>query len=236
MDADLLRDSWAEVAAFEDAPILDFYSRLYLANPGIEDLFPRDMRLQRIKLYRTLRMVIDAAEDLDQVVPAVERLGRDHRRFGAVADHYPAVKKALLETLEYYLAERWTSEVAATWTEALDLVARVMTEAAAKAEAAGEPASWTAPVLEIDRRGDDEAWILFDPGPTYPYTPGCRIPVALIDQPGTERLYTPEPYADSTVLAIHIHRTRDHTTLALLNDPGPNLRVGAPLPPEEPAP
>jgi hemoglobin-like flavoprotein len=235
VDADLLRATWTEVARYGDEAIAWFYATLALDNPGVDALFPSDMRAQRAKLISALDLVVEAADNPDAVATTLQRLGRDHRRFGATADHYPAVKHALLDTLAHFLDDAWTDDVHKAWSDALDLVAGIMTAAAHEADAAGEPASWDTPVVRVDRRGDDGAWIVVDPGPTYPWEPGCRVPIAITGQPGTERLYTPDGIAGTTRLAFYVRRTSDPVSLALLNHPGDRLRLAAPFAPEEPA-
>jgi hemoglobin-like flavoprotein len=234
MDPDLLKRTWAEVARYGvDDFILDFYSTLELNNPGIDRLFSDDMRGQRAKITAALNLVIAGAHDLNSVIPTLQRLGRDHRRFGAVPGHFPAVKAALLETLATYLDGAWTPEIEKEWTDAIDAVTGVMLTAAQAAEDAGEPVCWFAAILRVNRRGDDACWLIVDPGPDFPWRPGCKVPVAIVDEPGTGRVYTPEGLPDSTALAIHVKRN-DSVSLALLNHhPGDRLRLGAPLCPEE---
>lgn len=236
MNTEILRKTWAQVLSYGDDPILHFYSTLFLANPEVRALFPDVMVDQRRKLKAAVQAVIDAADDLAAVLPTLQRLGQDHRRFGAMADHFPAVVDALLQTLEYYLGDDWTPEVADTWTTALNTVASVMCEAGREAQQAGVPACWEAPVLRIDRTDHTTAVLVFDPGPRFPYTPGCRVPIAIAGEPGTERIYRPEPVDGSTAMTITVRRSSNPTSLALLNitaDPRARLRLGAPLPPED---
>lgn len=235
MDADRLRWSWAEVTKHgADGFVLDFYSALELANPGIDSLFSDDMRDQRDKITAALNLVVAGAHDLNSVIPTLQRLGRDHRRFGALPEHFPKVKAALLETLAAHLDDRWTPEVEKDWVDAIDAVTGVMLTAAQAAADAGEPACWITKIERIDRHGDDAAWITFDPGPTFPHAAGCKVPVAIAGEPGTERIYEPEALPDSTALAIYVKRN-DSVSLALLTQrPGGLLRLGPPLCPEEP--
>src|SRR6188472_3963080 len=55
--------------------------------------------------YRARRCVSNV-ESLDDVVPLLEQLGRDHRRFAVVTEHYSAVGASLLATLKRSLAHR----------------------------------------------------------------------------------------------------------------------------------
>ena len=82
-------------------------------------MFPLGMANQRDKLLAALGQVVSHVDDLDAVVPVLQQLGRDHRRFGVVRDHYPAVGQALLATLEHFSSE-WTPELARDWAAAYD--------------------------------------------------------------------------------------------------------------------
>ena len=67
------------------------------------------MANQRDKLVGALGRVVSNVDDLDSVVPVLQQLGRDHRRFAVVRDHYPAVGQALLATLEHFSGTDWTA-------------------------------------------------------------------------------------------------------------------------------
>ena len=75
-------------------------------------MFPVSMANQRDKLVAALGQVISRVDDLDSVVPVLQQLGRDHRKFAVVRDHYPAVGQALLATLEHFSGSDWTPDVA----------------------------------------------------------------------------------------------------------------------------
>lgn len=234
MNPETIKATWTEVESYGREEVAKFfYSTLFIRNPGIEDLFPDDMRPQMAHLVGLITTVVRSADNLDAVAPRLQRLGEDHRRYGALAEHYPPVADALLATLKHYLDDRWTLDVAKTWAEALDIVAGVMITAANQAIDIDSPASWEAVVLEVEREDPGGAWIIFDPGDSYPWQPGQQIPVGLPGQPGTERTYTPEALTGSTALAIHVPDVVDPTTLALLNNPGRRLRLGAPFAQED---
>ena len=112
------------MAAHGDQVPLFFYSTLFLTNPSVRDMFPVSMANQRDKLVDALGQVISRVDDLDAVLPTLQQLGRDHRRFGVVSDHYPVVGQALLATLEHFSGPDWTAELARDWATAYGIVAR----------------------------------------------------------------------------------------------------------------
>src|SRR5215217_4168682 len=106
MDTAALKGSWANVAAHGDDVPLYFYSHLFLRHPDVRSMFPIQMSGQRDKLVAALGSVVSNVDELDKVVPLLEQLGRDHRRFSVVTEHYEAVGASLLATLKHFLGRR----------------------------------------------------------------------------------------------------------------------------------
>src|SRR3712207_6812286 len=110
-----MRASFAKAEAHGDQAPLWFYSHLFLAHPETRDLFPVSMAHQRDRLFAALGEVVARVDDLDSLVPILRQLGQDHRKFGTVAAHYPAVGASLLATLEHF-DPRWNDALAEDWT------------------------------------------------------------------------------------------------------------------------
>jgi len=66
---------------------------------------------------------VDRADDLQAFL---RDLGRDHRKFGVLADHYGAVGASLLATFAHFSGDAWTPELEADWTGAYETIASVM--------------------------------------------------------------------------------------------------------------
>ena len=107
-DTQALRDSFALVGKSGDEVPRYFYSYLFLIAPQVRQMFPVDMGMQRDRLVGALGRIVGDVDDPERLVPYVQQLGRDHRRFQVVAQHYDAVGQALLATLGYFLGEAWT--------------------------------------------------------------------------------------------------------------------------------
>ena len=137
-DIDLIRSSWSSVEPNADTAAGLFYGRLFELDPAIERLFRRtDMAAQRKVLMQTLTVVVKSLDKLDQIVPAVQALGRRHAGYGVREAHYATVGSALLWTLEQGLGEAFTPPTRDAWAAAYGLLASVMIEAAnAEADAA----------------------------------------------------------------------------------------------------
>ena len=202
MDIPAMRASFAKAAAVGDEAPLYFYSHLFLSHPATRALFPLSMAHQRDRLFAALGEVVARVDDLPSLVPILQQLGRDHRKFGTVAAHYPAVGASLLATLQHF-DEDWNEALARDWTAAYELVAEVMIAAAD--EAADQPAWWEAEVVDHERRTVDVAVLRLRPDPELPYEPGQSISVETDVRPKLWRYYSPAtaPRPDG-LLEIHV--------------------------------
>ena len=128
----LIKASWATVEPIADTAAELFYGRLFELDPALQRLFRRtDMAAQRKVLMQTLAVVVKSLDRLDQIVPAVQALGRRHGGYGVRAEHYDTVGAALLWTLEQGLGGGFTPAVRDAWTQAYGTLASVMIDAAA---------------------------------------------------------------------------------------------------------
>ena len=102
----LIRSSFAVVAPHADEVARHFYATLFGLAPETRDLFPVNMEVQRSRLLRALVHVVQMVDRPDELVPFLEHLGRDHRKFGVLAAHYDAVGAALLSSVAEFAGER----------------------------------------------------------------------------------------------------------------------------------
>lgn len=128
---DLIRESWTAVEPIQDVAADLFYTRLFELDPALGRLFRNtDMAQQKKILMQTLTVVVKSLDRLDQLVPAIEALGRRHAGYGVRPEHYETVGAALLWTLGQGLGEAFTPELERAWTEAYSTLASVMIGAA----------------------------------------------------------------------------------------------------------
>ncbi len=128
---DMIRTSWTAVEPIGDVAATLFYDRLFELEPALRRLFARtDMDQQKKILIQTLTVVVKSLDRLDQLVPAIEALGRRHAGYGVRAGHYDTVGAALLWTLGQGLGDAFTPELETAWTEAYSTLASVMIGAA----------------------------------------------------------------------------------------------------------
>src|SRR5215203_1337388 len=190
MDTAALKGSWPSVAAAGDNVPLYFYSHLFLRHPEVRSMFPIQMSGQRDKLVAALGAVVSNVDELDKVIPLLDQLGRDHRRFAVITEHYTAVEASLLATLKKFLGPSWTPDLADTWAQAYGLVAKVMVAAAERHEDIA-PAYWEADVVSVERRSVEVAVIEVAPRQEFPYRAGQSVAVEIPQRPRLWRYFSP---------------------------------------------
>jgi len=128
---ELVQTSWARIKPFSDKAAELFYGKLFELKPAYRDLFPEDMAEQGRKLMAMINTAVNSLNNLAAVVPAVEEMGKRHVDYGVKDEDYDVVGDALLWTLAAGLADDFTDEVKAAWTETYVLLATTMKNAAA---------------------------------------------------------------------------------------------------------
>jgi hemoglobin-like flavoprotein len=124
----LVKESWARLEPIAEAAAL-FYGRLFELDPALRHLFLNDMAQQGRTFMQTLGMAVRGLDRLEEMVPALESLGRRHGAFGVRDAHYETVERALLWTLERGLGDAFTPAVREAWSDACGLLAEVMKRA-----------------------------------------------------------------------------------------------------------
>jgi nitric oxide dioxygenase len=132
---ELVRKSFAKVAAIKDQAAALFYHRLFELDPALRPLFKGDMTAQGGRLMTALGGVVAALDQLARVMPAVRELGRRHAAYGARPEHYATVGEALIWTLEQGLGAEFTRDTRRAWKDAYAGLAWTMIAAAEEDEA-----------------------------------------------------------------------------------------------------
>jgi NAD(P)H-flavin reductase len=231
VDANRLKASFAQVAMHGDEVALYFYADLFLRAPAARDLFPVSMSAQRDRLVGALGRIVADVDNLDALVPFLQGLGRDHRKFGAIFDHYEVVGASLLATLAHFSGPAWTDELAAEWKAAYTLVAQVMTQAARDDEGT-HPPWWDATVIAHERRSLETAVFRVQPGVRLDYVPGQSVALQAEDCPRIWRFYSiANSPRDNGTLDFHVRMIDGGALSPFLTwraAPGCRLRLGPP--------
>jgi hemoglobin-like flavoprotein len=128
----LVQQSFAKVLPIKDQAASLFYDRLFALDPSLRPLFKGDIKRQGALLMAMINTAVNGLDRLDDIVPAVQQLGRRHADYGVRREHYGTVAQALLWTLEQGLGEAWTPPLKDAWTACYGLLAEVMQKAAAQ--------------------------------------------------------------------------------------------------------
>ncbi|MFC5137768.1 FAD-binding oxidoreductase [Actinomycetospora rhizophila] len=199
----LIRSSWAAVAHRSDELGSLFYGWLFRIAPETRDLFPVTMELQRTRLLRALVHVVQMVDRPEELSTFLRQLGRDHRKFGVIGEHYDKVGEALLGAIRETAGPSvWTHEIEDAWAGAYDLVAQIMREAA---DAERGPAVWMGRVMEHRRISQDLAVVRVQTSQPVPYLAGQYVSVETPQRPRMWRSMSPAnaPGPDC-VLEFHV--------------------------------
>ncbi|GAB2548124.1 globin family protein [Nocardia heshunensis] len=129
VNIEALQSSWQQVDAIGPEAVEYFYDHLFAAHPEVRGMFAEDLAPQRERFLSGLARIVTNVQTLADDPSFVQQLGAHHARLGVVADHYPVAGASLLATLEHFLGDGWTPELAQTWTAAYGAVADLMLSA-----------------------------------------------------------------------------------------------------------
>ena len=208
-----------------------FYTRWFSFDVSPRDLFPPDMAAQRAAFAQALNWVYGelVAQRAEEPVAFLAQLGRDHRKYGVLPEHYETLGQALYATLRDELAEAWTDAVDAAAQQSLNLITGVMSGAA---DAEHGPAWWDGTVIEHLRVSRDLAVVRLQLDRPMPYHAGQYVNVAVPQCPRRWRYLTPAiPPDDSGAIEFHVRAVSGGlVSNAIVNEtqPGDRWRLSSP--------
>lgn len=227
----VLKESWTLLEEQQDKVAGYFYARIFISNPQLRDLFPVQMDVQRARLLGAIVTAVQTLDDPERFEEYLRALGRDHRKFHVLPDHYDVVGSALLESLRTFAGEKWNIEYDQAWRDAYNVIAKKMI---AGAEADANPPYWHAEVLAHERRGRDIAVFTCRPLDPIEYRAGQYVSVESPRyQPRLWRVYSMAnaPRPDNT-LEFHVRALgAGWVSSALVRriKPGDMIRIAAPM-------
>jgi len=126
----LVKESWSIFRSIDTALVGDvFYGKLFLENPSLRRLFPRQMEEQYKKLINMLSIMVARLDHIDDLSADIAAMAERHVRYGVKPEYYPLVGKALLWALQNGLGKDWTREVEIAWQNCYDILAGKMIKA-----------------------------------------------------------------------------------------------------------
>ncbi|NED95323.1 flavohemoprotein [Phytoactinopolyspora alkaliphila] len=208
-----------------------FYSNLFASHPTLRELFPASMEVQRSRLVGALVRIVGSAESRDDLVAYLEGLGRDHRKFGVITEHYGPLGTALVLAFRQEMGELWTERHEKAWIHAYDAMAMIMTEAAER-DSVMWPSWWDAEVVFHRRLLDDLAIIQARPHTDFPYRPGQYCYVSSSRRPKMWRAYSmASAPRDDGLVEFHVRAVGAgwvSSALVWRTEAGDILKLGAP--------
>jgi NAD(P)H-flavin reductase/hemoglobin-like flavoprotein len=226
----LVQDSFAILLAIGPAALEYMYARLFAVSLDIRALFPMDMSAQRERLFARLTDQIAILNSGEDSVAALERLGREHRKFGVTDRHYAAFFSALRDTVRHFAGCQWTAELAASWDGALQYMSDTMRRGSA-ADAVTTPPWWLAEVVEHELRSPGVAVLKLVPGQPLPYRAGQYVPVQVTRWP---RVWRPFSVANAPrpggMISLHVRAVPGglvSNSLVYHTAPGDTVLLGA---------
>ncbi|MCG5213722.1 globin domain-containing protein [Streptosporangium soli] len=200
----LVKESFAFIEPAAVPAATYFYGRLFAESPHLRGMFPPAMDVQRDRLFSALTRIVWSVDSPATLASYLGQLGRDHRKYGVLAEHYSAVGNALIATARRFAAEIWSTEMEAAWVAAYRAAADLMIEAARSDEGVA-PAWWPAEVIDHECRTADIAVITLRPAQPLPYQPGQYVNVQTARWPRVWRAFSiaNAPRADGT-MRLHV--------------------------------
>jgi hemoglobin-like flavoprotein len=126
----LVQGTFAQVVPISEQAAELFYGRLFELDPALRALFKSDMREQGKKLMQTLGYCVSKLDQLEEILPAVQALGKKHVAYGVAEADYDTVGSALIWTLEKGLGAAFTPAVKEAWTIVYVTLSGAMKDAA----------------------------------------------------------------------------------------------------------
>jgi NAD(P)H-flavin reductase/hemoglobin-like flavoprotein len=226
----LIRESYAQIQPRAEEFTQFFYAMLFAIAPATRELFAANMEVQRSRYLRALVHIVQSFDRPDELVPFLRQLGRDHRKFGVLAQHYDAMGTALVTALKQFAGAGWTPQVEKAWNDAFSLIAKTMQEAA---DAEAGPAWWSARVIEHHRLSWDLAVVRVTPERPVPYQAGQYVSVEVPQRPRLWRYLSPAnaPRSDGSI-EFHVRAVPGGSVSRSIvghTQVGDSWRIGSPM-------
>ena len=126
----LVKQTWRTLRAIDPVIVGDlFYSKLFIANPSLRNMFPKKMDEQYTKLMDMLSVIIARLDRMDELNEDIAAMARRHVHYGVRPAHYKLVGNALLWTLRQGLGQDWTIDLEQAWTKCYSNLADTMMRA-----------------------------------------------------------------------------------------------------------
>ncbi len=126
----LVIDSFKKVEPISEVAADIFYKKLFGYDPTLKPLFKSDIKSQGKKLMAALKLAVNTLDNLDALVPVLQKMAVKHVDYGVKVEDYTPVGNALINTLKAGLGADFTPELKTAWIDIYQVMADVMRQAA----------------------------------------------------------------------------------------------------------
>ena len=105
-----------------------FYKTMFTNNPEVKEMFNMDKQESGEQPKALAMAVLAAAQNIDNleaILPAVQKMCKAHVNANVKPEHYPIVGENLLAAIKEVLKDAATEEVLNAWAEAYEVIAKV---------------------------------------------------------------------------------------------------------------
>ena len=105
-----------------------FYKTMFTNNPEVKEMFNMDKQESGEQPKALAMAVLAAAQNIDNleaILPAVQKMCKAHVNANVEPEHYPIVGENLLAAINEVLKDAATEEVLNAWAEAYEVIAKV---------------------------------------------------------------------------------------------------------------
>ena len=138
LDVKILEDSFSLLASQGDKLVSKFYKDLFKRYPDVVPLFAHTTPAQQqTKLLTALKLVVENIRNPDALASTITAMGVRHHGYGVQKVHYIYVITTLIDVMKELAGAEWSDQVELAWTQALNIVAKMMTDATNSADIQG---------------------------------------------------------------------------------------------------
>ena len=124
----IVRNTFTTIAARSDETAQLFYERIFEIDPSLRPLFRVEMKSQAHHFMLAISALVTSLSAPELIKPILQQIGKRHRNYGVQLEHYPIMKRALLDTLSRVLEDDYTYDAEEAWSLVYDSLVDIFTE------------------------------------------------------------------------------------------------------------
>ncbi len=123
----LIKTSWGHFRRVKPEIVADtFYTKLFIDNPSLRNMFPTDMQGQYEKFMLMLNIIVARLDKFDDLIADLTAMGERHKTYNVKPEHYKMVGEALIWTLKNGLSNDWNEATEQAWLKWYKIISNCM--------------------------------------------------------------------------------------------------------------